>query len=119
MSEYISVHVGEESAIKIKVEPSESHASDTESGFHDVGIRNTAEYAKAAINLTFKEVMNTVHHVACGFQEKLDVLAEKTTLDEASLDFGVKIDGKGNVYIGEVGLGTNFNVSLRWKIHKT
>ncbi|OQY45047.1 MAG: hypothetical protein B6242_11395 [Anaerolineaceae bacterium 4572_78] len=121
MAEYLRIQSSEGGSIKIQTEMVES--SDEESvrkdGNVDVGnVRTMSQQTRAAVHLTFSEVMNTVQHVAFGFQEKLDKLSEQTTLDEASLNFGVKIDGEGNVYIGKVGVGTNFNVSLKWKVQK-
>jgi hypothetical protein len=125
MTEYLQVQVGENSLIKIRVDSTIPIISESKpgSGFEDVGtgkiqetLQKTAETVTTVSSDVFNETMGTVQALAYGFQKKLDDMKDQTNLDEASVEFGLAIDGKGNVGVVELGGLAHFKISLKWKV---
>jgi hypothetical protein len=125
MTEYLQVQIGENSLIKIRVDNTDLtiRENTSGSGFEDVGtgkiqetLRKTAETVTTVSSDVFNETMSTVQALAYGFQRKLDDMKDQTSLDEASVEFGLAIDGKGNVGVAELGGLAHFKISLKWKV---
>lgn len=98
--------------IKVKVEASDKVK--LEGGFEDAGGIISKTKSKV-VEVSVTAFMKTVESVALGFENKMNELQSKTSFSEASIEFGLATDGKGNIYIFQVGSEVNLKVTLTWK----
>lgn len=123
MSSNLQAQDNQSGIIKIKIETTPSIATPAApaSGYEDVGgldkvgqvIQATSEKIVA---VSVDAFMTHVDEVARGFEAKMIQLRQQTTIDEATLEFGLVADAEGNVYVFKVGSEVNLKVSLKWNV---
>ena len=105
MTTYIEYELDENSSILIEA------PEDENSGVVRAA-RKPSEAARVKAKKTFKEALKDVKVQARMLVEEIEDLH----VDEAEIRFGINTVGEvGNIAIGKVGVGVNYEVTLKWK----
>ena len=105
MTTYIEYKLDENSTILVE-------APEDESGGVVRAARKPGEVARVKAKKTFKEALKDVKVQARLLVEEIEDLH----VDEAEIKFGINTVGEmGNIAIGKVGVGVNYEVTLKWK----
>ncbi len=108
MTTYIEYQLDENSTILVE-------APEDESGGVVRAARKPGEVARVKAKKTFKEALKDVKVQARLLVEEIEDLH----VDEAEIKFGINTVGEmGNIAIGKVGVGVNYEVTLKWKKEK-
>ena len=105
MSNYIEYDLGDGATILIEIP--ESQIGSVEKSYRGVG--NTT---KVKAKMSFKEAIKDIKAQAVLLLKEI----EELHVNEAEIKFGINTIGElGNMAIGKVGVGVNYEVTLKWK----
>lgn len=109
MPSYIEYDLGNGASIMVEIP--EGHIVSNEKSFRSI---EKATNIKA--KMSFKEAIKDVKAQAILLLKEI----EELDVNEAEVKFGVNTIGElGNMAIGKVGVGVNYEITLKWKNSKT
>lgn len=105
MTTYIEYELDENTTILVE-------APEDVSGGVVKASRGTGEVAQVKAKKTFREALKDVKVQARMLVEEIEDLH----VEEAEIKFGINTVGEiGNIAIGKVGVGVNYEVTLKWR----
>lgn len=90
-------------------------------GFEDLGFGREVtdrvqQSAAKVVEVGTDAFMSVIGSLARSFEERVLSLREDTSIDEATLEFGLTVDEESNVYVFKVGSEVNLKVTLKWSM---
>jgi hypothetical protein len=105
MPSYIEYQLDEETTILIE-------ASEGEAGGIVKASREAGEIAKVKAKKSFADALKDIRSQAKVLMSEI----EELHVEEAEVKFGINTVGElGNMAIGKIGVGVNYEVTLKWK----
>ena len=105
MSAYIEYQLDEHTTILVE-------ASDEETGGIVKASRGAGEIAKVKAKKNFSDALKDIKTQAKVLLKEI----EELHVEEAEVKFGVNTVGElGNMAIGKLGVGVNYEITLKWK----
>ncbi|MCP4698611.1 MAG: hypothetical protein GY862_17430 [Gammaproteobacteria bacterium] len=82
-------------------------------GIIEDAVKAVKSYAVKTVQNKFTEAMGIVSYASNTLLEEIDKIKDKP--DEAQVEFGVKITGKGEAMVASGGVEANYKITLSWK----